>query len=268
MPKKGFSNGFGPGFGASLNVATVALKVGVGAGYEDGDILGVFNRRQIRRVWAQHICSVRSVQRNANGLIPSAHHSRDWYEATHQYRFERVSSNEVLRTVIATATADLLSNTANAAGEQIDVAEFIRRRKKSVGFGLFGSVGSEVWYGGQTDTADDKLDAVWTAIETKTAYREVDFPDWPAGVQELKSHLFLQMNDMTDAEADELTASEIDNSDPDNPITIRKRRQKIDWRSHRELLPHITNIDDRNVSVDLRNSVGRLVRGFHNQLKG
>lgn len=268
VPTNGFSNGFGSGFGGSLNVATVAIKVGPGAGYEDGDLLCCWNRRHIRCVHAQHICHVKTAARNGDGLIPLTHHSRDWFEHTHLYRFERVSANEIRRTNLATLVEDVLSATPNAAGEQIDVPLFLSRRKQRAENYLFGTDGSEVWYGGQKDFSHAKLDLVWNAIETKTANREVDFPDFPAGTQDLKSHLLLRINDMDDAAALELTADEWDRTDQQNPVMIRKRKRMIPWRDHRELTAHIANIDNRDVSVDLRPTVGKLVRTVHDVLKG
>lgn len=139
MPAKGFSTGFSAGFGGSLNVATIALKVGSGSGYEDGDILCCWNRRHIRCVHAQHICHVRTAARNGDGLIPLTHHARDWFEHTHEYRFERVSATEVRRTNLATLAEDVFSETPNEDGQAIDVPLFIARRKLKPLHYLFGT---------------------------------------------------------------------------------------------------------------------------------
>jgi hypothetical protein len=263
VPARAFSPAFGPAFGGSLNVATIALKVGPGAGYEDGDILCAFNRRAIRCVHAQHICHVKAAARNGDGLLLLTHHARDWFEHTHQYRFERISATEIRRTDLTTLAEDVLSGTPNEAGEHIDVPLFIERRKQQAGHYLFGTDGAEVWYGGSKDFSHAKLDLVWIAIETKTPQREADFPDWPAGIQDLKSHLFLRMNDMDDDAAQTLVAPAMD-----GPTVVSKRARKVSWRDHRELTAHIANIDDPTVSVDLRPSVGRLARTIHDVLKG
>lgn len=268
MPSKAFSPAFGPAFGGSLNVATIALKVGAGSGYEDGDILCCWNRRHIRCVHAQHICHFKAAARNGDGLIQSTHHARDFFEHTHLYRFDRVSASEVKRTNLVTLTEDILSTTPNTKGEHIDVSLFIARRKARANHYLFGAPGAEFWYGGKKDFSHAKLDLVWNAIETKTPNREVDFPDWPAGVDDLKSHLLLRMNDMDDAAAEELIASEIDRTDPQNPVTIHRRKRNIAWRDHRDLQAHIANIDNPAVSVDLRPTVGQFVRGVHDVAKG
>lgn len=271
MPTKGFTNGFAGSFGGSLNVATIALKVGDRsadpADYKDGDILAVWPRRFIRCVHAQHICHPRIAARNGGGLIPLTEVARDWYERTHQYRFERVSATEVRRTDLDTLEEDVLSGTQNADGEAMDVALFIQRRKQRLDNYLFGTPGAEVWYGGRQEHSHAKLDQVWNAIETKTAHREQNFSDWPAGVQDVKSHLLLRMNDMLDAEAETLVAPELDLTDPNNPVTIRKRARKVDWRALRELSPHVADIDNPSVSVDLRPQVGRLVRTVHDVSK-
>lgn len=338
MPTKGFSSGFAAGFGGSLNVATVALKVGsVSADplhYQDGDILGVFNRRQIRRRHAEHICHRKLAAKGPGGLISASSHCRDMYDATHQYRLGRVSEFRMVRTDLNTLetvevkgpefnvqvqghpqvlvtfeeiaadpdfgdlpnsrVALLVEAEKHGAGEVakvngqwelridgaltpyiIDVAVptftdvplFIERRLLHPRHRIFGTPAAEFWHGGRIDTSHAKLDIVWNAIETKTPHREIDFPDWPAGVQDLKSHLLLRMNDMADADAEAMIAPDLDLTDPDNPITVRKRARMIPWRSHRELVPHIANIDNPAVSVDLRPGVGRLVRTFHDEGK-
>ena len=69
-------------------MAELALKVNAGANYADGDIIAAFNDRRIRCTHAQHICSVM----NAGGGIgvhrDSNHVAKDFFELTHQYRFE------------------------------------------------------------------------------------------------------------------------------------------------------------------------------------
>ncbi len=89
--------------------------------WRDGDIICAFNRHSRRCCYAQHVCHVRRARRNGSGLIRPTEVARDWYEATHQYRFERVSQRQVRRTVILTGEVDIISRRRNDKGEHMDV---------------------------------------------------------------------------------------------------------------------------------------------------
>jgi hypothetical protein len=262
-----FSNAFSAAFGSALNVATVALKVNAGAGYEDGDILCVFNRRRIRCAHAEHVCDFRTAPRSTNGLIIVGSLSQAWFETTHQYRFERVSATEVRRVDLITATEEVFGLTPNGQGEAIDVVQFIARRKQQPLHYLFGDEGAEIWYGGAVDTSNAKLDVVWNAIETNSPLREADYPDMPLAGQQLRSHLFVRMSDMSDADAEALIASEVDTSDPENPVVVRKRKRMIAWRSLPDMAAHVSNVENPSVAVDLRPVVRKYPRGLYEQVK-
>lgn len=255
MPRA-FDAGFAPGFGAAWNFGTLILKVGTTGpdpAYQDGDIICAFNRRRTRSTHAQVICSPRTAARNGHGLIDLSHHSRDWFEQTHQYRFTRVSAGEVLRTDLLTTQTTLLSATPNAAGEAIDVPLFIARRLQRPTVAMFGSTGAETWYGGDVDDSDAKLTAVWAAIESKTPLREADYADWPAGSEELKTMLCLRVNDFDDAEQEALAAPVMDLTNPENPVMVRRRTRMVNWRGLPDMTAQrIAQIEDRGVSVDIR----------------
>lgn len=234
-------------------MAELILKIEPGAGYEDGDVLCAFNRRAIRCCHAQHICHVRQAQRNGSGLILTTDVARDWYEATHQYRFNRASATEVMRTEIATDASELFGPTPNERGEAIDVRLFIRRRKLKPDHHLFGEDGAEIWYGGNVDTSNARLDRVWTAIETKTPNRRTDFPRWPMGRLDVRHHLPIRVDEFDDDARDVLVSQELDATDPENPVLVKKRRHRIDWRNALQL----TDADrervlDRSQEFDLR----------------
>lgn len=249
-------------------MAELLLKVGDRsadpADYKDGDILCAFNRRRIRCVHAESICHVRKAQRNASGLILLSEPSRDWYEATHEYRFERVSATEMRRTMIATGESEILSDRPNAKGEYIDVRAFIERRKRRRNkHYLFGEDGAEVWYGGTITADHPRLDVVWNAIETKTPLRERDHGLWPAGEQELRSHLFVRTTDFDDAEAESLVASEVDDSDPDNPVVVQKRERTVDWKARLGLnAGERADIEDRSKRIDFRDRQPRAIQSI------
>lgn len=214
-------------------MADLLVKVGAGASYEDGDILNGFNRRRIRCVHAEELCHLKHEGYTYYGLRDLNALARDLREACCQYRFERVSPTEVERVTIATGDRQLFSDIPvliDGKWQAIDVGEFLKRRVRHPRHGIFGSPGAEIWYGGREDRSHAALDQVWTAIETKTPRRESEagFQKWPAGRQDLKSHLMLKVDEFDDSEGDTLTSSEVDETDPANPIVTRKRRFKVD----------------------------------------
>ena len=243
-------------------MAELALKIGAGANYQDGDILAAFNSRRIRSVHAQHICHVKNAGGGRGVLRDNAHVARDWFEHTHQYRFERVSRTEIKRIVLADLSEVVISGTPILIDDRMqhmDVPLYIAKRLAYERHKMFGSPGTEVWYGGRKDMSSPKLTLVWNAIETKTAFREVNFLLWPAGRLDFKSHLFVTVDDFDETVATDLVSAKLDLTDPDNPIVVKKRRRHIDWKTAIDLKEH-TAIEDKTVSVDLRDTMTPLVR--------
>ncbi len=243
-------------------MAELAIKVGAGANYLDGDIIAAFNSRRIRCVHAQHICHVKNAGGGVGVLRDNAHVVRDWLEHTQKYRFERVSRTEIKRVTLATLGEVLIDGTPKVVDgkmQHIDVALYVARRLAHERHKVFGTPGAEIWYGGQIDVSDAKMALVWNAIETKTAFREVDFPLWPVGAKDLISHLFVTVDNFDEAVAADLVSPEEDLTDPDNPIRVKDRRRHIDWRNEIRRNEH-KNIEDKTVSVDLRATMVPLVR--------
>ena len=243
-------------------MAELALKIGAGANYQDGDILAAFNSRFIRCVHAQHICHVKQAGGGIGALRDNAHVARDWFEHTHQYRFERVSRTEIKRILLSDMSEVLIDGTPKRIDgkmQHMDVALYVAKRLAHARHKMFGTTGAEVWYGGRKDMRDAKLDLVWDVIEAKTDNREADFPRWPAGGKDLISHLFVTVDDFDEATAQDLVSSELDLTDPDNPITVKKRQHFIDWKVVIDSEEH-TKIEDKALSVDLRETMTPLVR--------
>ncbi|MCY2967024.1 MAG: hypothetical protein NT069_25880, partial [Planctomycetota bacterium] len=139
-------------------MAEIAIKIGSSAVYGDGDIVDAFSTRRIRAAWAEMLCHPWRQRPTKHGLRPG-NHCRDWFEATHQFRFDRVARNWVTRIEIATGVQEIFGQLPNAAGEAIDVDLFVCRRLAEVAPGggprraMFGKLGREVWYGGTVDTS-------------------------------------------------------------------------------------------------------------------
>lgn len=143
----------------------------------------------------------------------------------------------------------------NTNPENIDVEEWLKRRKKHATHGIFGVSGAESWYGGREDRSDTRLDAVWSAIETKTPRRENElaFRHWPFGGQDLVSHLAITTNDFDDARRQELESEVVDNTDPENPVIVERRANRIDWQNVLNLTAkERADIADRSITVDIR----------------
>lgn len=233
-------------------MAELLLKTDAGSGYDSGDILCAFNRRHIRCCHAQNICHVKRAKRNASGLILLTEVARDWFEATHQYRFDRLSATEVQRTTLATGDIDFFSDKPNEAGEYMDVRLFIARRKQNTGNYLFGEDGAEVWYGGRADMSHGRLDVVWSAIETKTPMREADHWQWPMGRLDIRHHLPIRVNEFDDDVASELVSPDVD-GEGEKQTVVKKRKNRVDWESTLELtVREIEQVKDRGQVMDLR----------------
>lgn len=237
-------------------MAELALKIGTVSpdpAYQDGDVLCAFNRRMIRCVHAQHILNPRDAARNSAGLVRNADPLRNWFEATHQYRFERISPSQVRRRTLATNAVETISDNPNERGEYMDVALFVARRRQQPEHCLFGVDGREIWYGGKIDVSDAKIDAVWNAIETKTPFQQANATRWPAGIQDLKSHLFVETDEFDDSAANDLVAPEVDDGDPEQPVVVRRRKHQVDWRNTLSIsTADRERILDRTQVVDLR----------------
>ncbi len=234
-------------------MAEVALKAGDGGGYVDLDILAVFTRLRIRCAHAMHICHVRIAQRAGSGLILATQTARDWFEATHEFRFDRVSRREVRRVRLADGGGEIISDVPNDSGEYIDVELFIALRTRVSDHYLFGAPGRESWYGGRKDLSHATLDRVWEAIETKTPELESDHTAWPWRTRDGEAHVFVVIKDVDETEAQRLVSPLLELSDPDNPIQLSKRAHLIDWRNDLGMSEAtIESIDDKTRRVERR----------------
>jgi hypothetical protein len=249
-------------------MAELLLKVGAAGLWEDGDVICAFNNRMVQVSHAAHICHAWEEIPNRDNLLPTNALAQDFLEATHQYKFERING-DVTRT-------DLWANTSESVGN-MDL--FIARRKASPArngapkLPMFGTNGSEVWYGGSIDFTQAKVDTIWTAIENKTAHKKTEgtcplcasrMIDAPMGVEDLKSHLVLPVDDFDDTTAKELVTPVLNQTDTDengNPVyeTVKRRKNYVAWSELFPLnIPPTTkaeNVTDRKKTVDPRSHI-------------
>lgn len=246
-------------------MAELIIKIGDNDGengYKDGDVLCAFNSRRIKACHAEMICHVKHQPFNRDGLNPVGSLAQHWFENTHKYKFERISTNEIRRTNLLTLEEDILSNTPNQAGEAMDVPSYIERQVRHERHRIFGSLGNEIWYGGKIDTSMEKIDAVWQKIEEQSPLREIDHRLWPLGNEDKKQFLALPVDDFDDATAVAYESPLMEVVSEDGKLkdkVLRRRNYSVDWRP---LLTQrqVQDLEDSSISVDLRGEITQKVR--------
>jgi len=172
------------------------LKIGESSNFEDGDILGAFNRRRIGIVYADHIGDVG----NAGGgkLVHRIYDSipRRLRNAIYQYEFRRVSTNFVKRINLLTDEEEIIGKTPNAKGETMNVPVFLKMRLNHERHAIFGSPGEEVWYGGKTNTDETSVNNLWSIIEEHSSHRRKDYELWPVGNLDCRHHLQIKVDNI------------------------------------------------------------------------
>ncbi len=239
-------------------MAELVLKIGSlpGCQYEDGDVVDAFNGRRIRCTHAQHYCHAKDAALNGGGLRRNDSLAFMFLEETSQYRLERVSFNEIKRIVIATSEEEILSDTPNEKVEYTNVAEFFRRRLLHPRHRVFGEPGREIYHGGRIDFSNDAMSVVWTEIESRTAIREADHTLFPLGVLDKKDCLAISVDDFDDETLEDLKAPLQDQSSPEEPVVLKKRKHNVVWRNLLGLsLGTQNDVLDPKKSVDIREAV-------------
>lgn len=217
-----------------LIVATADTPLGTYEQFDDGDIVVAISGLKMRSVAAQHLTHWRNASRNSDGYMALTDVIRDRYEATRQFRFERVSRFVVNKFDIATDT--LVEEVTNPHTDM-----WIDGLKQRV----FGTAGSEVWYGGNRTITHDTMDAVWTAIEAKTANVEGEHR-WNWSDEYLSKYLVMKVDDFDAATAIQFNHTPVD----ENGNVVAKRGYTADWRTAYPL--RVTDILDRNLKFDRR----------------
>ena len=158
--------------------------------YRDGDIIQTFSPNGILLSNAEGICNVNNFSLNpVTGLRDNDSLLMKFLELRNTYKFERVNSNDIRRTNMITGEEDILNTTPNDEGEYIHAYQFISRRLKSARHCIFGSSGSEIWYGKTRSSTD--LDALWNDIETHTSHLKQDNMSWNFSPIEKRSLLVM-----------------------------------------------------------------------------
>jgi hypothetical protein len=171
-------------------IVKVGSPDGPQTSYRDGDIIQTFSPNGILLSNAEGICNVNNFSLNpVTGLRDNDSLLMKFLELRNTYKFERVNSNDIRRTNMITGEEDILNTTPNDEGEYIHAYQFISRRLKSARHCIFGSSGSEIWYGKTRSSTD--LDALWNDIETHTSHLKQDNMSWNFSPIEKRSLLVM-----------------------------------------------------------------------------
>lgn len=159
------------------------VKIGDGpsiSSFKDGDVVKAICNDQIHLCHAQMICNVKNFSLDpVTGLRSNGSLLMKFLEKTNLYKFERVNSNEVIRTNLITNEQDMFSSKPNADGHKINPYQYISRRLKSPKHKIFGSSGHEIWYGKSIPRSDMNIDSIWNDIETHTDKLKANHNNFP-----------------------------------------------------------------------------------------
>ena len=140
----------------------------------------------------------------------------------------------------------MLGVVPNAKGEYINVEQFLSRRSE-----LFGSTGSERWYGGNSGAS---YGAIWDQIEALSALRRSNYQDWP--LSETEKRHFLPISCCGTGELSHGTAcSRLESiyGDEDNQVILQKRRWRVPyWDLTESLGVSVDDVRNPDEIVDLR----------------
>jgi hypothetical protein len=232
-------------------MANFLLKIGASSGYEDGDIIVAPNRKRIRSVYASHICHVDKVPFNTDGLRSSDELNLIYMSKTHQYRFNRVSEKEILRTDLLTGMVELFSDTTE---QHIYVQEFINQQKTFGHHRIYGTSGNEFWFGKEIYPDHPVWNVVWGEIEQRTTERENKYKHFP--FTEIEHRHFLPLtsqDDFNDETSSNYESSEYDDTVVDEvgtPTLVSKRKHTLEWRDA-NLGLSVEDIQNKRKHVDV-----------------
>jgi len=131
------------------------------------DIVAVHGPDSIARKNLQdRICHRKFAGFTEEGLRPDNSLSRMWYDCVYQYRFERVSRYEVIRT-----ETDYLGRVVSEERFKRKWGLYVRHALLHPRHRIFGVSGNEVWHGGLLDLRPEVLRHVWEKVQEHSGHR-------------------------------------------------------------------------------------------------
>lgn len=260
-------------------MAEIILKIGSSQLWDDGDVVEAVNDKITSATHAEILADPRKEGFNSSGLRPEGL-GKAYLECVYQYRFERVSKTEVTRTELNSLGLPIENSVEVFGPESINVEEFVLRRYRNSNHKLFGTRGSEVWYGGATSNSQEVLDNVWDNVEyyTEKSRSANEFKYFPLGSVDKKHFLAVPMLDFEDEAINEkkeplwttdenglylwkrtnedLSFSELYSEEqPGNDwerVSEKSRVRNVDWINQLEGLVNPAEVLDMEMSVDIR----------------
>jgi len=156
------------------------IKVNDSASYKDGDVVDARCLDGIHFTHAGIICNTKNFGFNTSGMRDRDTLLEKFLVATHSYKFERVNANDVRVTNLITEEQSIVNKTPNPEGHYMNAEAFLSIQLRSSNHKIFGTDGSEVWYGGlRTDDRANIVSLVWDIIESETDHLKSDHNNWP-----------------------------------------------------------------------------------------
>jgi len=228
-------------------------------GAKDGDIICASSDLRIKHVHADAICSSSIAGFNQHGLRDPLTLIDSYLQNTSTYKFQRTDETVVDRVLLADGTTEEISSQPNDRGEYMDVPLFILRRLNHARHLIFGTPGSEYWYGGRQIINHAALDKVWHKIETDTPEREVDYRAFPLTDAEKRGWFAMTVDDGDEPDFDGLIEPLLDI----DGNAIKKRKHFVVWQDlvtapmQEEILDRTCEHDHRDLDNYVRETVVR-----------
>lgn len=219
--------------------------------YKDGDIVQAFSYDRIHLANAQVICNVNNFPLDdVTGLRTNDSLLMKYLERASLYRFERAGTDTVKKINLSTLGEEILG------AESIDVSEFLKNRLKSPRHKVFGSSGSEIWYG---DSRELDINAIWDDIEAHSDSLKSENSSWPFTEIEKRHLLILNSSGFNNNIVTELsngTASTRQLSVVIEEELIAKRRWQVPyWDLVQDLGINVDDVRNKDITLDVRKPV-------------
>ena len=219
--------------------------------YKDGDIVQAFSYERIHLTNAQVICNVNNFPLDdVTGLRVNDSLLMKYLERASLYRFERTGTDTVKKINLSTLGEEILG------AESIDVSEFLKNRLKSPRHKVFGSSGSEIWYG---DSRELDINAMWDDIEAHSDNLKSENSNWPFTEIEKKHLLILNSSGFKNNTVTEIsndTASDRQSSAISGTDMVAKRQWQVPyWDLAQDLGINIDDVRNKDFTLDGRKPV-------------
>lgn len=227
------------------------------SGYRDGDIIHAMNDIQLL---GRHSCIITDHRKIKGGFFkPLTSLAYYRLRAFSRFMFERISTKEIRRTNLVNSNVDILSDVPNENGHYIHLEEYIARRKRAGKRPMFGDEATCVWFEGTREITMSRMNTLWTNyIIPQTGLFPADYRRREYSASHLRRYLVIVTNDFSNARRAWLESPGMDETDPENPVFVRRRKRYVDWRNIPDMDgTTIDNVLDRRQRVAIRRDLVR-----------